>query len=322
MPTSRRILVALVATLALVAAACGDDDADTTAPPAGTDGEAEGGVLEFQPLEPGAVTFTALQRGDIDVALLFSTQGVIAENGWVVLDDDRGLQPAENLVPAIRTEVLDDTIEDALNTLSAGITTEDLTELNRRVDGDLEEPEDVARDYIGEIGVLDDIEEGAGSGQVTIGSTNFSEQEIMAHLYGIVLEHAGYQVTVRTQLGPREVVFASLEAGELDLTPEYVGSLLEFLEEGTATSDTDESVEALREQLADRDLTVLEPTPAEDKNALVVTRETADRYGLSAISDLLGVTDVLVFGAPQECPQRPLCMIGLREVYGLQFEGV
>lgn len=112
---------------------------------------------EFVPLDAGGpLTSAALADGDIDVALLFTTDGIIAENGWVLLEDDQGLQPAENLVPVVRTEVLTDQIEETLNGVSAVLTTEALTELNRRVNADAEDPEEVARSFLVEEGLLEE----------------------------------------------------------------------------------------------------------------------------------------------------------------------
>jgi osmoprotectant transport system substrate-binding protein len=156
-------------------------------------------------------------------------------------------------------------------------------------------------------------------GEVTIGSTDFTEQQIVGEMYALVLEDAGYTVDRRYQLGSREVVFPALQSGELDITAEYVGTLLEFINGGAgeATSDTDETLGLLEEQL-DENLTVLEPSEAQDSNALAVTQETASQLNLSRVSDLEGQND-LVLGGPPECPQRPLCLPGYEETYGLEF---
>jgi osmoprotectant transport system substrate-binding protein len=154
---------------------------------------------------------------------------------------------------------------------------------------------------------------------VTIGSVNFDENVLVAAMYADVLEDAGYHVNRRFLLGTREVVLPAAEGGEIDLFPEYVGSAAEFLEPGTATADTQDTTEQLRGLLADRGLDVLDPAPAENKNGLVVTAETAEQYGLEAVSDLQPVAGELVLGGPPECPERPLCLIGFEEVYGLMF---
>lgn len=163
--------------------------------------------------------------------------------------------------------------------------------------------------------------QGEQPGEVIVGSTNFPEQELLAEMYALVLEDAGFTVERRFQLGSREVVLPALQNGDIDLYPEYVGTALEFLNGGAgeATPDTAETTELLRERFAEEGITVLEPSEAQDRNALVVTQETADELSLSAVSDLEGQAGDLTLGGPPECPQRPLCIPGYEEVYGLEF---
>lgn len=112
---------------------------------------------QFRSLDAGGpVTTGALQNGDIDVARMFTTQGVIDERGWVVLEDDKELNPAQNLVPVARAEVLNDTIRDALNEISAALTIKELQRMNRGVAVDKREPEDIAREWVREKGLVED----------------------------------------------------------------------------------------------------------------------------------------------------------------------
>ena len=160
----------------------------------------------------------------------------------------------------------------------------------------------------------------APKGKIVVGSTNFSEQLILANMYADLLEHHGYQVTLRPNLGNRDVVQPALQKGEIDLLPEYVGTLLEYLEPGSATADTLASADKLRRLLRDKGLTALQPAEAEDANALVVTEKTATEKKLTKISDLAGSAKEMVLGGPPECPTRPLCLQGFKTTYGLQFK--
>lgn len=171
---------------------------------------------------------------------------------------------------------------------------------------------------------------GAGGGRcadfdvddgVVVGGTDFSEQEIVAELYAQCLEAAGADVSKKLKLGPREIVLPALESGEIDLYPEYVGSVLTELE-GEPSSDLEQSLADLREAFAEKNVTVLEPAPAEDKNGFAVTQETAEEYDLAKVSDLAPVAGDLVLGAPPECPERPLCAIGLKDTYGVEFQEI
>lgn len=158
-------------------------------------------------------------------------------------------------------------------------------------------------------------------GEVVVGSTNFDEQALVAEMYALALEDAGFTVERRYQLGSREVVLPALTAGEIDVYPEYVGTALEFLNDGAgeATGDADASTELLRGYFEEEGVDVLEPSAAEDKNGLVVTAETAEEYGLEVTSDLADVAGELTLGGPPECPERPLCIPGYEEAYGITF---
>ena len=147
--------------------------------------------------------------------------------------------------------------------------------------------------------------EGAAEGDLTVGSTDFSEQTIVAEMYIQCLEAAGVSVDSKLSIGSREIVLPALESGDIDLYPEYVGTVLTFLG-GTPTPDLDESMTALRPLLEEQGITLLEPSPAEDKNGFAVTEETAEEYDLTTLSDLEPVAGELTFGAGPECPERPL----------------
>ena len=112
---------------------------------------------EFQPLDVGGPqTVQALSGGQIDVGLLFSTSSAIPANDFVVLEDDKGLQNAENLVPMVNSEFLEANpdVADVLNEMSQGLTTEDLATMNAQVDLERQKPADVARAYLEERGLL------------------------------------------------------------------------------------------------------------------------------------------------------------------------
>ena len=161
----------------------------------------------------------------------------------------------------------------------------------------------------------------SGTDELTVGGTNFSEQEIVAEIYAQCLEAAGFAVDTKLKIGSREIVLPALEKGDIDLYPEYVGTLLTFLD-GEPTSDVDKTVSDLQAALKAKGLQVLEPAEAEDKNGFAVTKATADKLEISSLSDLKGKEGDLVFGAGPECDQRPLCLIGLKETYGLTFKEV
>ena len=163
----------------------------------------------------------------------------------------------------------------------------------------------------------------ASSGpSITIGSTNFAEQFIVANLYADVLKHAGAKVTLRANLGAREAVEPALAAGQLDLYPDYAGTLLLFLDKSqtSAATQTSTAIASLKSLLGPHGATVLNASSALDTDVFAVTKETADKYHLTTLSSVAPVAGQLVLGGPPECPQRPLCQLGLESTYGLHFK--
>jgi osmoprotectant transport system substrate-binding protein len=157
---------------------------------------------------------------------------------------------------------------------------------------------------------------------VRLGSTNFAEQLIVAELYGQVLEANGYTIERRLNLGNREIVAPALESGQIDMYPEYLATYVTYVtkDPGKASTDPEATHRNLQEALTPKNLTVLNYAPAIDTNGFVVTKATADKYRLSKLSDLAALNNQLVLGGPPECPQRPFCLMGLTQTYGLQFK--
>ena len=101
-------------------------------------------------------TYQAVLDGEAEVGETSTTDGTLESQGLVVLKDDKRIQPAQNLVPAVSQTFLDENPEvvDALNPLMEALTTEKLTELNGKVAVDRQQPEDVARQFLLDEGLL------------------------------------------------------------------------------------------------------------------------------------------------------------------------
>ena len=178
-----------------------------------------------------------------------------------------------------------------------------------------------------ETGSTDTSAEDQGAGDVPdgpaikIGAQDFGESAILAEIYGQVLTARGYEVEQVSVGGFRDVLLAAFDNGEVNLSPEYAASMLEFLNEGAgqATGDADETVTLLEAELAEIGLQAPEPSPAVDTNAFVVTQETAEQQGFEKISDLPADGAGLKLGAPQDCETNPFCLPGLERVYGVDL---
>ncbi|MEU7833830.1 ABC transporter substrate-binding protein [Nonomuraea sp. NPDC049129] len=159
----------------------------------------------------------------------------------------------------------------------------------------------------------------SGDSTVVIGTANFSENQILGYLYADVLEAAGVKTTVKPNLGSREIVVPALQNGDIDLLPEYQGNLLLHFDPKATASDSDALQQALTAKLP-KGLTVLPPAAAEDADVFTVTKETAAKYGLSTLADLAKHNGKLVFGGPPEDKTRQVGVVGLKEVYGVEFK--
>jgi osmoprotectant transport system substrate-binding protein len=161
----------------------------------------------------------------------------------------------------------------------------------------------------------------ADKGTIVVGvSGAFPENQVVAEMYAQVLEAAGYEVERELDLESRDVGNAALESGDIDLKPEYLAYELPTLdEEADATGTAEEVAPRLQAAAEENGYTTYAYSPANSTNAFVVTPETADELGLATVSDLAPVAPDLTLGGPPECPERPFCLVGLEEVYGVEF---
>ena len=154
---------------------------------------------------------------------------------------------------------------------------------------------------------------------LVVGSANFPESNVLAEVYAEALRQAGIDAETKLNIGAREAYIPAIrDSGELDVFPEYTGNLrLAFSDSPEATAP-DEVYDELVELLPDS-LTVLDMAPAEDKDAVVVTQDTADEYDLTTIGDLADVAGELSLGGPPEWKTRYTGLPGLEELYGVVF---
>jgi osmoprotectant transport system substrate-binding protein len=240
---------------------------------------------QFKSLDTGVRMERALTKGQVQVARLKSSDYAIGQHGWVVLQDDKHLQPAGNIVPVIRTSKALPEIDSLLNAVSSGIIQDDLFNLNKQVELAHSDPAIVAKQFVASKG-LASVSVGGTKETLTIGSSSASENVVLAAIYAEVLRDAGYSVVLRTGLGGRDTTERLLEGGQIDLVPEYAGSYLLYLDPKAGSLPLDRTESALGIDAASRGLTVLAASSATDTDAIVVTRATARKYHLTMISDL------------------------------------
>ena len=159
----------------------------------------------------------------------------------------------------------------------------------------------------------------ADAGTIVVGSANFPESELLAEIYAGALSAKGVKVETKLRIGSRETYIPALREGSIDLIPEYTGVLAQYFSKDLKATDA-EGVYAELKAAVPATLTILDKSAAEDKDAVVVTKDTATRLGLKSIGDLASPAKDLTLGGPPEWKIRPTGVPGLKKVYNVEFK--
>ncbi|MCD9873097.1 ABC transporter substrate-binding protein [Streptomyces guryensis] len=169
----------------------------------------------------------------------------------------------------------------------------------------------------------DPLQGGGSDGKtVVVGSNNFPESILLADIYGEALKAKGVKVTYKPNIGSRETTYGLLKNGSITVLPEYNGALLAYLDPKAAPKTVEATTAAIEAKL-DSKLTLLDPAAAQNRDSVTVNKATADKYKLtsqSSIADLKGIVKGLTIGASPEFQTRQQGLVGLKSVYGLEFE--
>lgn len=156
--------------------------------------------------------------------------------------------------------------------------------------------------------------------EVVVGGSNFYESKLVGEIYAQALEAKGIKVTRKFDIGAREVYYGQVQSGAITVMPEYNGALLATSVDKTSTAITTDEVDAALKAKLPATLDILDPSPAQDKDSVTVTKETAAKYNLKTIADLAPVAKTLVIGGPPEFKTRQQGVVGLQTKYGLTFK--
>jgi osmoprotectant transport system substrate-binding protein len=159
---------------------------------------------------------------------------------------------------------------------------------------------------------------GAGKPAVTIGDKNFAEENILGALYAQALEAKGYKIALKDNVGSSEIIFKALTAGQIDMYPEYTGTLLSAVAEQTKSpSSAQAAYQQAKAFVEPKGFTLLEKTPFYDSNALIALPSFAGANGLSSIADLKPLGKKVKLGGAPEFTTRFEGSIGLKKEYGV-----
>ncbi|NKG19825.1 ABC transporter substrate-binding protein [Paeniglutamicibacter terrestris] len=154
---------------------------------------------------------------------------------------------------------------------------------------------------------------------IVIGSQDYYSSEIIAEIYAQSLESKGYSVDRQFRIGQREIYVPEIEAGSIDLFPEYSGPLLQYWVPDTTARLADDVYAQLAQSTPDG-LRVLDQSGATDQNSYTVTRLFAEKWGLETLDDLAKVTDPLMLGGNSEGATRPDGPVGMKNLYGVDLD--
>lgn len=239
----------------------------------------------FKALDAGGpLTINALKNGQVDAGDIFTTDPSIKADGFVALADPKNLYTAQNVLPLLNKKLATPGVTKVLDAVSAKLTTADLVALNVSVISDKTDPDAAAKAWLKSKG-LDTTGTEASGAKLTVGSANFQENVTIAEIYAEALKDQGAMITTKLNIGSRETYIPGLKDGSIDLIPEYSGVLLQYFDQ-KATAATSPAVFAALAKAVPATLTVLTESAAQDKDAIVVTKATATKYGLTSIADL------------------------------------
>ncbi|MEV0094001.1 ABC transporter substrate-binding protein [Streptomyces sp. NPDC050738] len=167
------------------------------------------------------------------------------------------------------------------------------------------------------------------SSHLTVGSAGFTESDLLAQMYVLLLDQAGYSTQILSVTN-RELYEPALESGQIDVVPEYAATFADWLNAKVngpdaapvGSPDLGKTMTALRSLATPRGLTVLDPGAAVDQNAFAVASSYATEHHLKTLSDLGASKLPVRLAAGDECVQRPYCAPGLKKTYGIDITAV
>jgi osmoprotectant transport system substrate-binding protein len=155
---------------------------------------------------------------------------------------------------------------------------------------------------------------------LVVGSQAYYSNEIIAEIYSQALEAGGFKVDRQFNIGQREVYLPEIEAGKIDVFPEYIGSLDQALNKTAPGGSADDVYKNLESVLPDG-LRVLNKAAAADQNSWTVTQAFQKKYDLTDIASLKNVTEPITVGGNAELETRPYGPTALKQKYGITTAG-
>lgn len=159
-------------------------------------------------------------------------------------------------------------------------------------------------------------------GPIKIGEKNFAEEEIVASMYQLLLQKAGFSASLH-QIAETPALQSALQRGDIDMYPEYTGTGLIYMGRAGIITDAVKAYDIVKAAYPKKYKEVwLAQAPMNDTNGVGVTRKTANKYHLKTLSNLAKVASKLSFADDPACKGRPDCLGGMEKAYGIHFKSV
>lgn len=243
----------------------------------------------FVPLQVAGTGIAALDAGEAEVAVAFSSDPEVSRPDIKALRDDKGMIGLDPIVPVMSAKLLRDygaaaarLIRRRLNAISAVLTTRALRQLNQET-GDGRLPEAVGGEFVDANGLGGHRKHRSGP-RIIVGFQDFTENETLAYMYAEALRSGGFRVKVKPAGGLRPETLKALRTGKISMYPGYAGSLLAFIA-GKRPDSKAALARQLGRALKKRGARAAKFAPGQDHNVFVTKTDTAAALGLSTLSD-------------------------------------
>ena len=160
--------------------------------------------------------------------------------------------------------------------------------------------------------------------EITIGSMDFTEQEILSYMLNDLIENrTDIEVNQKLSLGSSSIVLEALKRNDIDLYIDYTGTIYGSVLKKEANSNVEEVYRISKEEMKEKyDVNILADLNFNNTYTLAVTKETAAKYNLKTISDLSSISNLLVFSPTLLFMERNDCYVGLEKVYNINFKDI
>jgi len=236
-----------------------------------------------------SLSFAAVTKGTIDINECYTTDPAIVVDNFVLLQDTKNAFPPYNPSPIIRDSTLakSPVIATTLNGLESHLNTAEQTGLIKMVSVDHQTVQAVAQSFLQSQGLLSSPSNAGAGINLTIGSKNDPDGQLLAEMYSLLLKNQGFNVTTDLALGQTPVLDGAIRSGKVDIYPEFNGTALAIKNLPNTTNPQTAYTEAKNYYEQNYQITWLNAAfNLNDSYGYCTSQKIANKYHLKTIGDL------------------------------------